>query len=174
MRIGIFGGSFDPVHKGHIALAESALKELKLNRLFFIPAKKSPLKKKPPFLKTAHRLKLLRLALKKEKQFRISSCELNSPGHSYTISTIRKFRKRFSKSDLFFIMGSDSLKDFKKWKSWKKIPKLCVIAAGMREGVKIRKENLPTEIRKNIYWLKSKIPQCSSTEIRKTLCENEK
>lgn len=170
MRIAIFGGSFDPVHKGHITLAKSALKELKLDKIFFVPAKKSPLKNHHPFLKSAIRLKMLKHALKGERRFKISTFELKSSRPSFAIKTVQYFHRKFPKSDLYFLMGSDALKDFKKWKKWKNILRLSALIVGVRKGAKVSKNNLSKEMKAKIVWLKSKMLPISSTQIRKSFC----
>ena len=174
MRIAIFGGSFDPVHQGHIALAKAALKEIKLDKIFFVPAKKSPLKNHDPLLKPARRLKMLKHALRREKKFKISVFELKSSHPSYAVRTLQYFHRRFPKSDLYLLMGSDALKDFKKWKNWRKILKLSALIVGMRKGTRVSKIKLSKGIKVKIIWLKSEMPPISSTEIRSSFPKNRK
>lgn len=169
MRIALFGGSFDPVHWGHIALAKAAHRELELNKLFFIPAGKSPLKARLPFEKPAHRLKMLKLALGNEKHFEVSNIEIKSTEPSYTIHAVRAFCRDYPKSEIFLLMGSDALKDFKKWKDWKGILKRCRIVVGRRKGERIRKNKIGKEISENAVWLKTELPAISSTFIRQSL-----
>lgn len=166
MRIGILGGTFDPVHKGHLSLARSALKELKLDRLFFVPAKISPLKQTYPMAASTHRVNMLRIALKKMSRCKISRMEINRRGPSYTVDTLRAFRKKFSGSELFLVMGSDALKDFKRWKNWRGIVNLSCLAVGKRP-----KFQAPKEWNQKALWLKGRFPDLSSTEIRSALSE---
>lgn len=186
-RIGILGGTFDPVHNGHIALAEGALKELKLDRLFFVPAKNAPLKQHSPHSSAHHRLRMLRLALQEATRLRvqfrehsrplgqniarckISTLELRRSGHSYTVETVREFQARFPKDQLFFVMGSDCLGAFKKWKEWREILKICTLAVARRAGLGMRFRSDGEKYRKKIVWLKSEIPEISSTQIRREI-----
>ena len=126
MRIGIFGGSFNPVHKGHLKLAQNALSELSLNQIFFVPSYKAPLKAHEKLLSNALRVKLLKAALKGKPHFKLSLCELNRKGTSYTIDTLRFFRKKHGKDTvLFFLSGGDTSGSLRRWKSWKQVLKLC-------------------------------------------------
>ena len=163
-RIGLFGGTFDPVHKGHLALARSALKGLNLDRVIFIPVRRSPFKPKISISGSAHRLKMLRLSLRGMKKCAVSDCEIRRPGPSYTVDTVRKFRKKYPRGALFLILGSDALAGFKRWKNWKEILNLCVLAVGRRKGTKGK---APRGLEKKIVFLKPPMPNVSSTEVRK-------
>lgn len=145
LRIGILGGSFDPVHNGHISLAKSAIRKLKLDHIIFIPAKISPFKSNRPPIPARHRLKMLELAIAKISKAEICEIELKSRGPSYTVRTLEKIHRQHPKADLFFIMGSDVLKEFYQWKNWQKILKLCTLAVGQR-----RLPAASTEIRDSI------------------------
>jgi nicotinate-nucleotide adenylyltransferase len=165
VRIGIFGGTFDPVHRGHVRLAEMALRELRLDRIFFVPAGRSPLKSKAPVSEASHRLKMLRLAVKKMPRSRISLFELGRRGGpSYTIETVRHFRRRHPKSRLFLVMGSDSLESFRRWRDWRKILELCTLVVGKRKASRAIRAG---KIREKALFLKSAMPDISSTEVRK-------
>lgn len=163
MRIGILGGSFDPVHDGHVALAQAAIRELRLDRLFFLPAKNSPLKLGTSPVPSRHRVNMIRLVARGIPRSAVSQMELRSSGPSYTVQTLRRFRKKYPGGSLFFVMGSDSLAAFKLWKDWRKIPSLCTLAVGLRRG---RRDRIALDLRKKVLWLKSKMPPASSTEIR--------
>lgn len=169
VRIGILGGTFDPVHYSHLALAKSAVKELRLNCLFFIPAKKSPLKSNCLQTNPEHRVFMLKLALKKMPKCKISTIEIHRSGHSYTIRTIRAFRKKFPHDELFFVMGSDSLKSFTRWKNWEEILGLCTLIVGRRTGIKMKPFTGMKELINKTIWLKSRIPKISSTQVRSAL-----
>ncbi|WP_406616985.1 nicotinate-nucleotide adenylyltransferase [Mycoplasmopsis adleri] len=116
MRIGLFGGSFNPVHNGHIKIAEYAYKTLKLDKIYFIPAAKNPFKKDDKIASSEHRLDMLNLALKNfNGNAEVSLFEIKRGGVSYTFETIRYFKQQFPNDELFFIMGSDLLPKFNKW-----------------------------------------------------------
>ena len=172
MRIGIFGGSFDPIHKGHLALAKSSIKEIKLDKLFFVPAKISPFKKNKSISSPLNRLKMAHLAVKKIPKCKVSSFELKTPGLSYTFLTLKVFKKIFPKEDLFFLMGSDALAGFKKWHKWRDILKICSLVVGQRSGEKTVIE-LPIGFEGRVLYLKAKMPKISSTEIRSAFKERQ-
>src|SRR5688572_15561537 len=101
-RIGLFGGSFDPVHLGHLLVAQAACEEFELARLFFIPAAQSPLKPDQTPAPAEARLRLLRLALAGETKYEVDDQEIRRGGPSYTIDTVHAYRERFPKAALFY------------------------------------------------------------------------
>lgn len=115
--IGILGGSFDPIHNGHIAMARAALEERDLHQVIFVPAAQNPLKTKSPQAGDEHRLAMLRLALAPFSEFSIDTREIEAREPSYTIHTVSALREEFMPhTQLFWIMGSDNLKRFHEWK----------------------------------------------------------
>src|SRR5271157_3964058 len=104
-RIGLFGGSFDPVHLGHLLVAQAAREELNLDRLFFIPAAQSPFKPERKPTPAGERLRLLRLALAAKTWCELDEQEIRRGGISYTIDTIRDFARRFPTAKLFYLIG---------------------------------------------------------------------
>ncbi|MEW6009153.1 MAG: nicotinate-nucleotide adenylyltransferase [Candidatus Omnitrophota bacterium] len=141
MRIGILGGTFNPVHLGHIRLAETAQKKLNLNKIFFIPANIAPLKSKRGLISGKERLMMLRLATKKNKRFKISSLELKRGGISYSMDTLRQFKKKFPKDKIFFITGSDSLRQLDKWKDFDQIKHLSTFVVAKRSGFNLKRKS---------------------------------
>src|SRR5438046_1988092 len=109
MRLGVFGGTFDPVHVGHLAIALAALESAKLDRIVFVPARRSPLKERGPEASEADRLLMLEAAVKDEPRFAVSRVELDREGPSYTVDTLEALRPQ---GELFLILGSDALADF--------------------------------------------------------------
>src|SRR4051794_17151291 len=101
----MFGGSFDPVHLGHLLVAQAATEELSLDRLFFIPAAQSPFKPDRVPTAAAERLRLLRLALAGKPEFELDDREILRGGVSYTIDTAREYAVRFSGAELFYLVG---------------------------------------------------------------------
>jgi nicotinate-nucleotide adenylyltransferase len=133
-RIGIFGGSFDPIHNGHVQIVKDAHDQLGLDRVFLVPSYRNPLK---PEMTTSpkHRVAMMRLALQGLTFTRISRFELTRRGKSFTIRTIRHFRKRFgNKAELYFIMGNDLLPQLRRWKQIHELFKLCFFAVAHRSG----------------------------------------
>jgi len=137
MNVGILGGTFDPVHNGHLIVAEVARKQLNLNEVLFIPAGRPWLKVERTITPAKHRLGMLRLALDNKPHFRISEMEIKRPGPTYTIDTIKTLKKRFKAEDeLFFILGQDSLMQLPQWHDAPSLIKLCYLVAAARPGVK--------------------------------------
>jgi nicotinate-nucleotide adenylyltransferase len=116
-RIGLFGGSFDPVHLGHLLVAVAAQEELQLSRLFFVPAAQSPFKPERQPTPPQQRLRLLRLALAGWNWCEIDEQELKRGGVSYTIDTVRDYAKRFFDAELFYLIGADHVPQLPKWRA---------------------------------------------------------
>ncbi len=116
MRLGNFCGSFDPVHRGHLALAASCLAQSALDRVWFVPAAQQPFKPTGPHAANADRLTMLNLALADIEAFEISQIEIDRGGVSYTIDTLLKIKSLLPEAQLFLLMGADSLVDFPHWR----------------------------------------------------------
>src|ERR1039457_1569824 len=116
MKIGLFGGSFDPVHLGHLLVAQAAIEELGLDKLFFIPAAQSPFKPENQPAPVAVRLRLLRLALSGRTNCEIDEQEIRRGGVSYTIDTLRDYAERFPGAKLFYLIGADHAAKLDKWR----------------------------------------------------------
>jgi len=114
--IGLFGGSFDPVHLGHLLVAQAAREELQLARLFFIPAAQSPFKPSTVPVPAEQRLRLLRLALAGQSNCEIDGQELQRGGVSFTIDTVRDYFHRFGGATLFYLIGADHVPQLPKWR----------------------------------------------------------
>src|SRR4051794_7686772 len=106
-RIGLFGGSFDPVHIGHLLVAQAACEELALERLFFVPAAQSPFKPENEPAPAASRLRILRLALAGHSNYEIDEQEVRRGGISFTVDTVRDYTARFPSAELFYLIGAD-------------------------------------------------------------------
>lgn len=134
MRIGILGGTFDPVHGGHLALARAAIRRLRLDRVLFVPARLSPLKEACP-TPAKHRLAMLRLALKGMKRARIETLELRRPGRSYTVNTLQVLKRKYPDAELFLILGKDAARDLRRWKDPAGIRCLATVSVFPRPGL---------------------------------------
>ncbi|MFH1783080.1 MAG: nicotinate-nucleotide adenylyltransferase [Candidatus Omnitrophota bacterium] len=161
IKIGVLGGTFDPVHNGHLYLAKKVLKKLSLDKIIFIPTYIPPHKKGSSVTSARHRYNMLKFALKGNKKFSVSCIELNRKGKSYSIDTIRQLRKKYKNAELYFITGSDSLKVLKIWKALGKMLKLCTFIIVKRPGHSLK--GLP----KGFIALDIKAKDISSTELRK-------
>lgn len=115
MRLGLYGGSFDPIHHGHLILARQALEQLSLDRIIFIPAFVSPFKQDTSPAPAKVRLEMVRAAIAGEPGFDCSDVEILREGPSYAIDTVRKFRSEFPAASIFFLIGDDNLPLLHKW-----------------------------------------------------------
>ena len=115
-RIGVFGGSFNPVHLGHLLVAQAALEELQLDRVFFTPASESPFKPGITLAPAEQRLRLLRAALAGQPQFEIDAQELGRGGVSYSIETVRAYAGRHPAAKLFYLIGADHAQQLPAWR----------------------------------------------------------
>jgi nicotinate-nucleotide adenylyltransferase len=134
MKIGLFGGSFDPVHLGHLLVAQAAVEELGLDKLFFIPAAQSPFKPENPPAPAAVRLRLLRLALAGKTNFEIDELEIQRGGVSYTVDTLRNYARRFPAAQLFYLIGADNAAKLNQWSEPDELAKLAEFIAVPRPG----------------------------------------
>ena len=133
-RIGLFGGSFDPVHHGHLLVAQAACEELELARLFFILAAQSPFKPEATPGPATTRLRLLRLALAGQSRYEIDEQELNRGGVSYTIDTVRDNTRRFPQAQLFYLIGADHIPQLPKWRASEELARLVEFVVIPRPG----------------------------------------
>jgi nicotinate-nucleotide adenylyltransferase len=161
-RIGLFGGSFDPVHLGHLLVAQAAIEELGLDRLFFIPAAQSPFK--PETIPTApmERIRLLRLALAGFCCCEMDEQEIRRGGISYTIETLRDYARRFPKAELFHLIGADSVAKLQEWREANELARLAQFVVIPRPGQ--APVNFPTPFRGRM--LKGFPFDVSSSQIR--------
>ncbi|MHB1307128.1 MAG: nicotinate (nicotinamide) nucleotide adenylyltransferase [Limisphaerales bacterium] len=134
MRLGLFGGSFNPVHLGHLLVAQAALEELDLDRLFFIPAARSPFKPGQVLAPPAARVRLLRLALAGWKRCEVDTQELGRGGISYTIDTARDLARRFPGAELFWLIGADHLPTLPTWREAESLAELLEFVVVPRPG----------------------------------------
>ena len=134
LKLGIFGGSFDPVHLGHLLVAQAAIEELGLDRLFFIPAAQSPFKPENQPAPTPARLQLLRLALAGRTNCEIDEQEIRRGGVSYTIDTLRDYAKGFPGAELFYLIGADHAAKLDKWREPDELSRLAEFVVIPRPG----------------------------------------
>ncbi|AEE14975.1 nicotinate-nucleotide adenylyltransferase [Thermodesulfobium narugense DSM 14796] len=172
-RIAILGGTFDPVHIGHLKLGQSALSILDPDIFFWIPAKRSPLKNKI-YGSDFHRWCMLYECIKNEKRYILSDLELIRKEPSYTYLTLIDIKKKYSDSQLYFVMGLDTALSLPKWYKIDDILKICKFAVFKRNVGKDKSiEKLPERIFRNIDFFEVDIPDVSSNLIRKKIALNE-
>ena len=131
-RIGIFGGSFDPIHVGHLMLAQAALERFQLDKVLFMPAKLSPFKQKLTMTKAETRCFMVELAIQGNQGFEVSDLELNRPEPSYTIDTIRILKQQYPGVKIYFIAGADSIMELEGWMTFEELLQEVVFLAAYR------------------------------------------
>src|SRR5262245_39212508 len=164
-RIGLFGGSFDPIHRGHLAMAERAAEQLDLEKVFFIPNAVSPLKSSPPVASGRDRLSMIRAAIRGRPRFKALDIEIRRKGPSYTFDTVAALSGGRS-AKMFFLIGADALSDLARWHRARELARRVTFAVFRRPGSPgIRP---PDWVRK---WVEVRGPliDVSSTEIRERL-----
>lgn len=165
MKIGILGGTFNPIHIGHLILAEEAREKLKLDKVIFVPAYLPPHKDKSEIAPAKYRYKMIKLAIKKNRYFSVSDMEIKRDGRSYTIDTIREFKKIYGQDELYFIIGSDLLKYLDEWKDLDEIIKMVRFIVATRPGYPL--EKIPS----HISTIPIRAMDVSGFEIRKAIKE---
>lgn len=167
-KIGILGGTFDPPHQGHLEISKLSIKKLKLRCVIWAITKKNPFKKKP-LLSLQKRIFLSKKISKKIKKIRVKFYE-EKIKTSETINLINFLKKKDKKTEFFFLMGSDNLVSFHKWKDWKKLSKKCRITVFPRRGYvkkSLKSSAYRTLGERNVLFIKSKMFNISSSKIRK-------
>ncbi len=135
MKTGILGGTFDPVHNGHLKVAETVKKKLGLQNVIFVPAGQPWMKADRTITPVEQRVEMVRLAIAGHTDFELSLSEVNRPGSTYTVHTIREFRSKFGEgAEIYFIIGRDGLWHLSQWRSVRQLVKLCRIAVVPRPG----------------------------------------
>jgi nicotinate-nucleotide adenylyltransferase len=162
LKIGLFGGSFDPVHLGHLLVAQAAMEELGLDKLFLVPAAQSPFKTESNITPAEIRLKLLRLALAGKTDCEIDEQEIRRGGISYSIETLRDYAKRFPGAQLFYLIGADNISKLNEWREANELAKLAKFVAVPRPGETVAE--FPKPFRGRI--LKGFPVEISSSQIR--------
>ena len=168
--IGLLGGSFDPVHKGHLAISKIALKKFKIDKIYWLITKKNPFKKKAYFF-LKDRVKMAKQATKNFKKIQILYLD-EIVKSSRSINLVNYFIKKKKINNIYFIIGSDILIEFHKWKNWKKLVKSIKLVVFYRKGYdKKGKNSIVAKYlkNKNIKFVKNKPIVISSSFIRKKL-----
>lgn len=178
MRIGILGGTFNPIHTGHLILAQDALEQFELNRVLFVPCAKPPHKKAAGLLPAEHRLRMIEVALEGDLRFEISPVELQRGGTSYTIDTLRELARLWPRARFYLILGGDSLLELHLWKDVYALLALCEVVTLVRPGHDERpitaetislRAPWPDRLLKNV-WTGHRV-EISSSDIRRRVAE---
>lgn len=165
MRIGIFGGTFDPIHMGHLLVAEQAREAADLDEVWFIPNAEPP-HKAAPVSATHHRERMVELAIADHPRFRLSRVELDRPGPSYTVDTVRDLKKAHPQAHFFLIVGADMMNDLPRWYKIEEIMHVVQVIGHLRPGVAVG--DLPPFIARRLTLVEDAVTlDLSSTEIRR-------
>jgi nicotinate-nucleotide adenylyltransferase len=156
LRLGLYGGSFDPIHHGHLILARQALEELALDRVIFVPAAESPFKPNHSGAPAADRLAMVQLAIRSEPAFFVDPLEIEREAPSYTIDTARTYKSRHPGDTLFFLVGEDHVAALPKWNEFQELDRLVKLAV-------LSRSDLPLKVE---YPVVRRRFDLSSTEIR--------
>lgn len=148
MKSGVLGGTFDPIHIGHLVVAEEVIERLELDEVLFVPAGKPYLKDNAPISAAEHRLEMVRLAIKDKPCFKLSTMEIQRPGPTYTVDTMAELkRQRRAGNELYFILGWDNLEELPRWREPERLISLCYLVAIPRVGYPVPDlEKLETKI----------------------------
>lgn len=169
-RLGILGGTFDPIHHGHLVAAQEAHHQLELDRVLFVPAGDPPHKLSRPLSAAHHRLRMLELAIAGQPHFAISRVDLDRPGPCYTVDTLTLLRSEWGPGPtFFFIEGADSLADILSWHQPQRLIDLCDLAVVERPGVEIDLSQLERQlpgITSSLHWVRMPSLEISSTDLR--------
>jgi len=174
MRIGIFGGTFDPPHIGHLALARAGLEQLQLDEVLFLPANRNPLKSRKAVTSGKHRLGMVEALVRNEPQMAVSDMELTRGGTSYTVDTLGELQV-VQPADYWFLMGADSLKGLAEWKNPHRLLRLARLAVALRPPITDSDvlSRVPDEFRTRIDLLSMPPQEVSSTDLRDRLSRNQ-
>ncbi len=172
MRIGILGGTFDPPHIAHLALAHSAIDQLQLDELIFMPVARNPLKHKP-IATSRQRLAMTELLIENEPKMAVSNLEIVRGGQSYAVDTLAELQAA-QPAEYWFIIGADALKDLKQWKNPDKLLKLCRLAAAIRppQTEADLRARIPEEYKDRIDVIRMDAMDVASFEIRDRFARN--
>jgi nicotinate-nucleotide adenylyltransferase len=164
MKIGLYFGSFNPIHVGHLIIANHVLNETDLNKIWFVVSPQNPFKSSNSLLNETHRLQLVRLAVEHDNRLKASDVEFNMPKPSYTIDTLAYLKEKNPDDVFSIIMGSDSLQNLDKWKNYEKITGAHTIFVYKRNGFEIDNTHGAS-----IVELNAPILEISATHIRELI-----
>lgn len=162
MRLGLFGGRFDPPHIGHLLAAQSAFEALALDELWFVPAKAPP--HKPAVAPAPMRLEMLKLAIGDNPAFKVSDIELTRPGPSYTYDTVMAIKEKRPGDDIFFLTGADAYREIATWHRAEELTEAVTMVALARPGYTLA--TLAAPFGERVTSLQTRLCDVSSTEIR--------
>ena len=166
MKTGLYFGSFNPIHVGHLIIANHVLNETDVEKIWFIVSPQNPFKNESTLLNEYHRLHLVRLATENDNRIKASEIEFGLPRPSYTVDTLAYLSEKFPDNEFSIIMGSDSYQNLPKWKNAEVILNNYGVYVYQRPGHEILNNNTP-----RLHILKAPLLELTATEIRKTIAE---
>ncbi|MFI5397111.1 MAG: nicotinate-nucleotide adenylyltransferase [Candidatus Binatia bacterium] len=166
-RIGIFGGTFNPIHLAHLRSAEEVREAQRLDRILFVPSATPPHKRKQGLVSAEHRLAMVRLAISGNPYFRVSTIEIERPGHSYSVDTLRALHARLPGTSFAFIMGADAFREIDTWKEYESIFALCDLVVTSRPPVEEPqlREALPVAVRSQFWYSSNRLEHRTGNQI---------
>ena len=164
MKIGLFGGSFDPIHNAHLRLALDAKKEFGLDRVIFVPARVPPHKRAKKLANAEDRIRMIRAAIGTYPSFKVSRFETDRKTPTYSYTMARHFRDKHPGAELFFLIGSDSLNELKTWKNIDGLAGICKFIVARRRGYRINTKNQHLG---SALFTRKMINNISATAVRK-------
>lgn len=171
MKIAIMGGTFNPIHHGHLLCAEQVRDGLRYDKILFVPSARPPHKSQPDMVSAEHRYQMVLLATTNNQNFEVSRIELDREGPSYTIQTIKTLRNNYGTStDLAWIIGADSLIEYKIWRDFDGVLEQCTMIATTRPNYDL--QLVPSEIRNRVIIYRITGIDISATDIRKRIQKN--
>ncbi|MGG7176764.1 nicotinate-nucleotide adenylyltransferase [Clostridium paraputrificum] len=176
-KLGIIGGTFDPIHLAHIYIAEEAKRKLNLDKIIFMPAGSPPHKTNKRITGASLRFNMVKTAIEGKEGFEVSDYEIKKQGMSYTYETLEHFRE--SNREIYFITGADCLMDLEKWRGVDKIFELCKFVVFTRPGfnnleLMEQKKRVESKYKGEVIFLEVSERNISSTDIRKKIRDGEK
>lgn len=170
MNIGIFGGTFDPPHIGHLVIADQALIQLKLDEVWFMPVGQPPHKAGNHISDVRHRVEMVRLAIADHPGFKLSLVDVQRPAPHYSVTAIELLESQHPQHDWCFIMGADSLEDLPHWHKPQRLIELATLAVAGRPGARPDTTELEQDIPglgARVRWVNAPLVDISSTELRR-------
>ena len=169
-RIALYGGTFDPVHLGHLEVARRISELFEIEQVLFIPAQLAPHKTGRPVTAPIHRYAMLALATADDPRLLISTFELDAPDRRYTVDTVAELQHQLgAETELFFIMGADSWSEIKTWREWERLLKLTSHIVVTRPGYEM--PPAPAELKEQIFFSDAVMKDISATNIRRLASE---
>ncbi len=168
-RIGVMGGTFDPVHLGHLVLAESAREQLALRRVFWVPAGDPWRKANRSVTTAARRRTMVELAIAENSAFRLCPLEIDKDGPSYSVDTLEELSRQHPRDELYFLLGLDALQDLPKWHDPDRLIELAVVAVAPRGEERLSKRELDRllpRLSRRVVWVKMAQVDITATKLR--------